>query len=475
MFEYATRLLRHPILLLLCAASCGSDPDPDPDPDIPETTITAGPTGTLRGTDFEFAFASTIASSTFTCKLDGAAEPCTSPVEYVGLDDGDHTFEVAAATATGADATPASRDFTLDNVGPDTSIISGPIQVGDPSFEFGTDESGATFECKLDEAAFSACSSPVELGPVGFGAHVFEVRAVDALGNPDATPARHGWTYGNPLDVTFTVMAANTTSGSGQGYEEPDGPFGGPGLRIFQALKPDIVAVQELNFRNNTPDDFAALMTMFGPNYVYFRGAGRIPNGVISRFPFCAGTPPGEWDIADLSDREFTYACIDIPGPVDLWVVSIHLKASSGEEGRRLAEADQLVGYIEANVPANAYLVIGGDLNTYTRDEPCLVGDGVQRGLSSVAIVSGPFPADMAGVTETNAARANPYDWVMTDADFEAKRTPLVVGTNSFPAGLVFDTRVYSPLIEVAPAQLGDSGASQMQHMAVMKAFTVTE
>jgi len=398
MFEYATRLLRYPILLLFLAASCGSDPD-DPDDKVPDTTITAGPTGTLNGRDFEFEFKSTVTASTFTCKLDdGAAEPCTSPVEYVELEDGPHTFEVAAATATDADATPASREFTLDNIAPDTTISSGPVQVGDPSFEFSSSEAGATFECKLDSAAFAPCTSPVALGPVAFGAHIFDVRALDEVGNADKTPANEDWTYGNPGNTTFTVMAANTTSGSGQGYEEPDGPFGGPGLRIFQGLKPDIIAVQELNFRSNSPADFAALMTMFGPTYVYFRGVGGIPNGVISRYPFCPGTPPGEWDIADLSDREFTYACIDIPGPVNLWVVSIHLKASSGEQDRRLDEADQLVGYIEGLVPAGDYLAIGGDLNTYSRTEPCLIGDGVQRGLNAVAVVSGPFPAMTSGV-----------------------------------------------------------------------------
>lgn len=63
----------------------------------------------------------------------------------------------------------------------------------------------------------------------------------------------------------------------------------------------------------------------------------------------------------------------------------------------------------------------------------------------------------------------------MNDADLEAKRVPVVIGARSFPAGLVFDTRVYSPLSDVAPARQSDSGASAMQHMAVIKAFTVTE
>ncbi|MEJ7596335.1 MAG: endonuclease/exonuclease/phosphatase family protein [Kofleriaceae bacterium] len=468
--------MRFPILLAVLTA-CASDPDPDPDPDpnVPDTEITDGPSGMLRGQDVAFEFRASIAS-TFRCRLDDDAfESCTSPAAYTGLGDGAHTFEVVAATATGVDPSPASRLFTLDNLAPETTITSGPGLDSEPTFEFVAGDADATVECRFDGAAFAACTSPRQLGRVGFGAHVFEVRARDGAGNSDATPDTASWTFDNPQDITFTVMAANTTSGSGQTYEETDGPFEGPGLRIFRALKPDIVAVQEMNFRSNTASDFDALMSMFGPTYVYFRGTGRIANGVISRYPFCAGSPPGEWDIFDLSDREFTYACIDIPGPINLWVVSIHLKASSGEADRRLAEADQLVGYIEATIPAGDYLVIGGDLNTYRRDEPALVGGGGQRGLGSVAVVGGPYPADMAGTSETNAGRNNPYDWVMNDADLEAKRVPVVIGARSFPAGVVCETRVYSPLSDVAPARQSDSGASAMQHMAVIKAFTVTE
>jgi hypothetical protein len=33
----------------------------------------------------------------------------------------------------------------------------------------------------------------------------------------------------------------------------------------------------------------------------------------------------------------------------------------------------------------------------------------------------------------------------------------------------VLDTRVYTPLAEVAPAMTGDSAAANMQHMAVVK------
>lgn len=49
-------------------------------------------------------------------------------------------------------------------------------------------EAGAKFECALDRAVFASCSSPFN-AKVSKGKHAFSVRAIDAAGNVDATPA----------------------------------------------------------------------------------------------------------------------------------------------------------------------------------------------------------------------------------------------------------------------------------------------
>ena len=61
-------------------------------------------------------------------------------------------------------------------------------------FVFEADEAGSTFECSLDGAAFSACSSPETYLGLGPGARLFETRAIDPAGNVDSTPASYGWT-----------------------------------------------------------------------------------------------------------------------------------------------------------------------------------------------------------------------------------------------------------------------------------------
>ena len=61
------------------------------------------------------------------------------------------------------------------------------------SFGFSSSEAGSTFECRLDDAEFAACESPDTI-EVRKGKHTFSVRAVDAAGNADATPASFTFT-----------------------------------------------------------------------------------------------------------------------------------------------------------------------------------------------------------------------------------------------------------------------------------------
>ena len=104
----------------------GAAPGPDTTP--PETSITAGPSGTVASTSAAFSFAANEAAG-FTCRLDsGAVAGCTSPTVYSGLADGAHQFSVTATdTAGNVDATPATRSWTVDTTtppAPDLGTIS---------------------------------------------------------------------------------------------------------------------------------------------------------------------------------------------------------------------------------------------------------------------------------------------------------------------------------------------------------------
>ena len=82
-----------------------------------------------------------------------------------------------------------------DTSPPETQITNGPkkkTKKKQATFEFSSSEPGSTFECKLDSGQFEPCGSPKEY-KVKKGKHSFSVRAKDAAGNVDSTPASVDW------------------------------------------------------------------------------------------------------------------------------------------------------------------------------------------------------------------------------------------------------------------------------------------
>ena len=164
----------------------------------PATSIDGGPSGVVGVSDASFRFSSDEGETQFECRLDGDEfTSCSSPRDLTSLADGDHTFAVRAVDAAGnVDSTPAIREWTVDTVAPDTGIDGGPsgiVTSSDARFEFSAPETGAAFECRTDAGAWAKCSSPHDLSGLGHGAHEFEVRATDAAGNVDPTPAARKW------------------------------------------------------------------------------------------------------------------------------------------------------------------------------------------------------------------------------------------------------------------------------------------
>ncbi|HEU4322772.1 MAG TPA: Ig-like domain-containing protein [Roseiflexaceae bacterium] len=193
------------------------------DTQAPDTTLTATPPAASSSTSASFSFTGSDGSGSgvalFECSLDGGPfTTCTSPQAYSGLADGSHTFAVRAIDNAGnLDATPATYTWQVDTVAPDTTITSSPpaiSNVATASFSFtGNDGIGsgvALFECSLDGAAFSACTSPQAYSGLADGSHTFAVRAIDNAGNADATPAAYTWT------IDTTVLAVTVEQAAGQ-------------------------------------------------------------------------------------------------------------------------------------------------------------------------------------------------------------------------------------------------------------------
>ena len=201
----------------------------------PQTTIDSAPADPSNDPSPSFTFSSSEAGSTFECRLDGGAwAACTSPRSYASLADGSHTFQVRATDAAGrTDATPASRTWTVDTAAPNTSFDDVPADPSDddaPTFEFSASEAGSTFECRLDGGAWGLCVSPETIGLLADGSHTFQVRATDAAGNVDASPASHTWTVDTVApESSFSVVPADPTNDTTPTFEftatEPGSTF----------------------------------------------------------------------------------------------------------------------------------------------------------------------------------------------------------------------------------------------------------
>jgi Ca2+-binding RTX toxin-like protein len=163
------------------------------DTTAPAVTIDSGPSGTTTHTTSTFTFSSTDGTATFTCAIDAVSPAaCSGPGQShtASVSQGSHTFRVTATDAAG-NSTTASRSFTVDSVGPETTITSVAVKRAKhkATFGFASSEAGSTFLCKIDSGAFASCSSPKTYRHLTTGKHRFQVEAIDAAGNVDATPA----------------------------------------------------------------------------------------------------------------------------------------------------------------------------------------------------------------------------------------------------------------------------------------------
>ena len=132
-----------------------------------------------------------------------------------------------------ATAVPADDQ---DRTAPETTITAGPAaetDLGTATFAFESSEAASTFECSLDDADWSTCASPLHLSGLAPGEHRLRVRATDAAGNADASPASYEWTVteapdglpADPSTVASTVdpsVPTTVAESTAFLYEGPD-------------------------------------------------------------------------------------------------------------------------------------------------------------------------------------------------------------------------------------------------------------
>lgn len=119
--------------------------------------------------------------------------------------DGILTLNLANATGLSAAISTTlpyvGQSYTMDKTPPDTTITVNPASLTtstSASFEFTGADTGGTgvegFEVSLDAGGYASGTSPQNYSSLADGSHTFRVRAVDAAGNADSTPATYTWT-----------------------------------------------------------------------------------------------------------------------------------------------------------------------------------------------------------------------------------------------------------------------------------------
>jgi Ca2+-binding RTX toxin-like protein len=126
-------------------------------------------------------------------------DPAPSACETVQESDPESFRKVAVPPPVPAPAPEPAPRRRVDRRPPQTRIAAHPLALlstGGRSrrvvFRFSSSERGSRFRCQLDRRPSRPCDSP-RVFRVALGRHVFRVRAVDAAGNADPSPAVFGF------------------------------------------------------------------------------------------------------------------------------------------------------------------------------------------------------------------------------------------------------------------------------------------
>ena len=353
------------------------------------------------------------------------------------------TVTLTSTDTSEATLDPASLTFSASNwTSPQTVTVTAPRD--------GEEDGEQTYQIKFVLTSMDPRFNAMSLAPI-------DATTVDTEGGSGET-------------VTLRAMAANISTGNKQSYDP------GHGIRIFQAVKPDIVMIQEFRYGNNDDASIRKMVnTAFGAEYVYHRGRylGNewIPNGIISNRPIIDS---GYWKSNKISNRDWDWALIDLPGTKELLVVSIHLSASDNA-----AEVPSLTSSIQKKISSDKaagleyHVMVGGDFNSASTSNG-------KNELKNVVYTSVELPVDQNNDDSTNETRSKTLDMLFVDRDLHVQEIPAAIGRYSYEHGHVFDSRVYykrGELGDVPPVQKDDSEGGNgimNQHMAVIRDFEFT-
>lgn len=133
--------------------------------------------------------------------------------------EGSHSVSVTASDQVNRTVTQ-SFNVIVDKTAPDTTITQGPsgtLSTAETTLTFQSPDTAATFQCSLDGVGWNGCSSPAALESLPDGGHTMAVRAVDAAGNADPSPATSSFSVNNQNPETVITAGPDPASPSPTG------------------------------------------------------------------------------------------------------------------------------------------------------------------------------------------------------------------------------------------------------------------
>lgn len=154
---------------------------------------------------------------------DGVTTPTTSSPVYSGpiTISATSTLKFFSTDKANNSESPQTQIYTIDETYPITTTTSDIGNTGaltnhtSATFNFTSNKSGSTFECKLDDASFAPCTSPQTVTGLDDGMHAFIVRATH-LGNTEPSPIPFDWTVDTtpPTITNSSSISAYTNNAS---------------------------------------------------------------------------------------------------------------------------------------------------------------------------------------------------------------------------------------------------------------------
>lgn len=191
-----------------------------------------------------------------------------------------------------------------DHSRPSTQITAGPddpTDSTDASFSFtGSDNRAVSgFDCRLDAGPWLACTSPTSYSALTLGLHTFYVRARDAAGNVDASPASESWTV--TLALPSDLDGDGVPDSDDQCLSDPGPPSNG-GCPVSGGDEPAPIAGQ--GYHQVFRDDFngVALSADWWPHTFWngdmIPGTVAVHDGMVSLYNRRSDGFPDSVDIA---------------------------------------------------------------------------------------------------------------------------------------------------------------------------------